>query len=260
MEPRWAASGSTSSGRAAIPTARPTESPSICAWNRAVDGENSPLQYDSSWLTSSAWLPPKDLGDSLSASSRTDRSIRQSSGSSRRTVAAIGPLCQSGPLRQPLTRDPSRCPAKERPRCARGRARDVDLGRTRATCAPRLGALRIRSPAQDDLRSSVEHARPWPGGHTDAPVTQESRTLRARGPQTTAGQAEPPYGSRPRATNDRRPDGTSERLAPPGHERTRSSTPGANGPMMTVSGSGRGEGPGGFIDSALPRSAPHRAA
>ena len=295
MEPRWAASGSTSSGRAAIPTARPTESPSICAWNRAVDGENSPLQYDSSWLTSSAWLPPKDLGDSLSASSRTDRSIRQSSGSSRRTVAAIGPLCQSGPLRQPLTRDPSRCPAKERPRCARGRARDVDLGRTRATCAPRLGALRIRSPAQDDLRSSVEHARPWPGGHTDAPVTQESRTLRTRGPQTTAGQAEPPYGShpratndpgpggtsvrlapaghkrprarrnlrtgsRPRATNDRRPGGTSERLAPPGHERTRSSTPGANGPMMTVSGSGRGEGPGGFIDSALPRSAPHRAA
>ena len=260
MEPRWAASGSTSSGRAAIPTARPTESPSICAWNRAVDGENSPLQYDSSWLTSSAWLPPKDLGDSLSASSRTDRSIRQSSGSSRRTVAAIGPLCQSGPLRQPLTRDPSRCPAKERPRCARGRARDVDLGRTRATCAPRLGALRIRSPAQDDLRSSVEHARPWPGGHTDAPVTQESRTLRARGPQTTAGQAEPPYGSRPRATNDPGPGGTSERLAPPGHERTRSSTPGANGPMMTVSGSGRGEGPGGFIDSALPRSAPHRAA
>lgn len=260
MEPRWAASGSTSSGRAAIPTARPTESPSICAWNRAVDGENSPLQYDSSWLTSSAWLPPKDLGDSLSASSRTDRSIRQSSGSSRRTVAAIGPLCQSGPLRQPLTRDPSRCPAKERPRCARGRARDVDLGRTRATCAPRLGALRIRSPAQDDLRSSVEHARPWPGGHTDAPVTQESRTLRARGPQTTAGQAEPPNGSHPRATNDPGPGGTSVRLAPPGHERTRSSTPGANGPMMTVSGSGRGEGPGGFIDSALPRSAPHRAA
>ena len=322
MEPRWAASGSTSSGRAAIPTARPTESPSICAWNRAVDGENSPLQYDSSWLTSSAWLPPKDLGDSLSASSRTDRSIRQSSGSSRRTVAAIGPLCQSGPLRQPLTRDPSRCPAKERPRCARGRARDVDLGRTRATCAPRLGALRIRSPAQDDLRSSVEHARPWPGGHTDAPVTQESRTLRTPGPRmiaTTAGpgyvsrpRATPPgppgswkpriagraespdarrhratndrrpggtserlppaghkrprarrnlrTGSRPRATNDRRPGGTSERLAPPGHERTRSSTPGANGPMMTVSGSGRGEGPGGFIDSALPRSAPHRAA
>ena len=219
MEPRWAASGSTSSGRAAIPTARPTESPSICAWNRAVDGENSPLQYDSSWLTSSAWLPPKDLGDSLSASSRTDRSIRQSSGSSRRTVAAIGPLCQSGPLRQPLTRDPSRCPAKERPRCARGRARDVDLGRTRATCAPRLGALRIRSPAQDDLRSSVEHARPWPGGHTDAPVTQESRTLRTRGPQTTAGQAEPPYGSHPRATNDPGPGGTSVRLAPAGHKR-----------------------------------------
>ncbi|BAK37535.1 hypothetical protein MLP_45210 [Microlunatus phosphovorus NM-1] len=117
-----------------------------------------------------------------------------------------------------------------------------------------------RPRATNDRRPGGTSVRLAPAGHKRPQARRNLRTARARGPQTTAGQTEPPNGSRPRATNDRRPDGTSERLAPPGHERTRSSTPGANGPMMTVSGSGRGEGPGGFIDSALPRSAAHKAA
>ena len=129
----------------------------------------------------------------------------------------------------PTVRKRSRARWQRRMSCAHGPQ----------TTAGQAGSAYALRPATNDCEPGGTRVRLAPTGHEPPRAKRHPRTACAHGPQTTANQAAPGYGSRPRATNEHEPGGTRVRLAPTVHKRPRAKrhprTPPAHGPRTTAS-------------------------